>query len=134
MIGKKDGQGKFFDHYVYGRHLPRDHELIPIHEEVDFSFVKAETRDLYEEGRGRPSGPPEVLFRMLFLEFYRHLSDVQVAEQWVYNLLYRWFVGLGVGEATPEDTTLVVIRRRLGQERIEKFFPGSMSRRRPRGY
>jgi IS5 family transposase len=122
MIGKKDGQGKFFDHYVYGRHLPRDHELIRIHEGVDFSFVEAETRDLYEEGMGRPSWPPEVLFRMLFLEFYCHLSDVQVAEQCVYNLLYRWFVGLGVGEATPDDTTLVVFRRRLGAGRVERFF------------
>lgn len=65
---------------------------------------------------------PEVLFRMLFLEFYSNLSDVQVSEQCVYNLLYRWFVGLGVGEATPDDTTLVVFRRRLGQERIERFF------------
>lgn len=39
MLGKKDPQGRFFDHYVYKRHLPRDHELVRIHEEVDFSFV-----------------------------------------------------------------------------------------------
>jgi IS5 family transposase len=122
MLGKKDPQGRFFDHYVYERHLPSDHELVRIHREVDFSFVEEETRDLYEEVMGRPSWPPEVLFRMLFLEFYSNLSDVQVSEQCVYNLLYRWFVGLKVGEGTPDDTTLVVFRKRLGQERVERFF------------
>jgi len=122
MLGRKDPQGRFFDHYVYENHLPQDHELIRIHQEVDFSFVEAETRDLYEEDFGRPSWPPEVLFRMLFLEYYSNLSDVQVSEQCVYNMLYRWFVGLKLGEATPDDTTLVVFRKRLGQERIERFF------------
>lgn len=121
MLGRKDPQGRFFDHYVYDHHLPQDHELVRIHQEVDFSFVEEETRDLYEEGRGRPSWPPEVLFRMLFLEYYSNLSDVQVSEQCRYNMLYRWFVGLKVAEATPDDTTLVVFRKRLGQERVERL-------------
>jgi transposase len=122
MLGKKSPQGRFFDHYVYVNHIPQGHELVRIHQEVDFSFVEEETRDLYEEIMGRPSWPPEVLFRMLFLEYYGNLSDVQVSEQCVYNLLYRWFAGLGVGEATPDDTTLVVFRKRLGQERVERLF------------
>jgi IS5 family transposase len=122
MLGRKDPQGKFFDHYVYGHHVPQDHELVRIHEEVDFSFVEEETRDVYAGVMGRPSWPPEVLFRMLFLEYYSNLSDVQVVEQCVYNFLYRWFVGLEVGEATPDDTTLVVFRKRVGWERMERFF------------
>ena len=122
MLGRKDPQGRFFDRYVYENHVPRDHELVRIDREMDFSFVEAETRDLYKEDFGRPSWPPEVLFRMLFLEYYSNLSDVQVSEQCIYNMLYRWFVGLKVGEATPDDTTLVVFRRRLGEERLERFF------------
>lgn len=122
MVGEKDRQSNFFDHLVYGRHIPQDHELAKIHREVDFSFVQEETKDLYEEGIGRPSWPPEVLFRMLFLEYYANLSDVQVCEQCGYNMLYRWFVGLEVGDKTPDDTTLVVFRKRLGNERIERLF------------
>ena len=122
MLGKKDPQGRFFDRYVYENHVPQDHELVRIDREVDFSFVEGETRDLYEEDFGRPSWPPEVLFRMLFLEFYSNLSDVQISEQCVYNMLYRWFVGLKLGEGSPDDTTLVVFRRRLGKERLERFF------------
>jgi transposase len=119
MLGEKNKQSNFFDHFVYGHHIPEDHELVRINREVDFSFVKEETKDLYEEGMGRPSWPPEVLFRMLFLEYYANLSDVQVSEQCRYNLLYRWFAGLEVGDETPDDTTLVVFRKRLGRERIE---------------
>ncbi len=83
MLGKKDSQGRFFDYYVYGNHFPSDHELVRIHGEVDFSFVEGETRDLYEEEMGRSSWTPEILFRMLFLEYYSNLSDVQVSEQCV---------------------------------------------------
>jgi len=119
MLGEKNKQSNFFDHFVYGHHIPEDHELVRINREVDFSFVKEETKDLYEEGMGRPSWPPEVLFWMLFLEYYANLSDVQVSEQCRYNLLYRWFAGLEVGDETPDDTTLVVFRKRLGRERIE---------------
>lgn len=133
MLGRKERQGRFFDRYVYESHVPRDHELVRIDREVDFSFVEEETRDLYDEGVGRPSWPPEVLFRMLFLEYYSNLSDVQVSEQCHYNMLYRWFVGLGVGEATPDDTTLVVFRRRLGRERIERFFSRVVEQARAKG-
>lgn len=122
MLGRKDPQGSFFDRYVYENHVPRDHELVRIDREVDFSFVEEETRGLYREAFGRPSWPPEVLFRMLFLEYYSNLSDVQVSEQCQYNMLYRWFVGLKLGEGSPDDTTLVVFRKRLGKERLERFF------------
>lgn len=59
---------------------------------------------------------------MLFLELYADLSDVEVAEQCRYNLLYRAFVGLPLGGPTPDDATLVVFRRRLGVERFRRLF------------
>lgn len=59
---------------------------------------------------------------MLFLEFFDNLSDVEVASQVQYNLVYRAFVGLGMDNPTPDDTTLVVFRQRLGSERFESLF------------
>ena len=79
-------------------------------------------KDLYSLDFGRPAWPAEVLFRMLFLEFYYNLSDVEVSNQCPYNLLYRWFVGLHIEEKVPDDTSLVVFRRRLGEERFERLF------------
>ena len=53
---------------------------------------------LYAE-EGRPSIAPERLLRALLLQaFYTIRSERQLMEQLHYNLLYRWFVGLGVAE------------------------------------
>lgn len=39
MLGKQDGQKDFFDSYVEQRLLPKEHELLKIDEQVDFSFA-----------------------------------------------------------------------------------------------
>lgn len=122
MLGKINKQKDFFDSYVYENLLPCEHILLDIKENLDFSFVEEETKDLYDSQLGRPSYPPEVLFKMLFLEFYYNLSDVEVAQQCRYNVLYRYFVGLQIHEPTPDDTSLVVFRERLGKERFDKLF------------
>ena len=45
---------------------------------------------------GRPSIPPEQLLRALLLQaFYTVRSERQLMEQLDYNLLFRWFTGLG---------------------------------------
>ena len=102
--------------------IPENHILIRIKKKIDFSFVEEETKDLYSQDFGRPAYPAGVIFRMLFLEFYYNLSDIEVAKQCQYNLLYRWFVGLKVNEPTPDDTSLVVFRKRLGEKRFERLF------------
>jgi len=122
MLGKPNKQKDFFDSYVYENLLPAEHILLDIREQIDFSFVEEETRDLYDNQLGRPSYPPEILFKMLFLEFYYNLSDVEVAKQCKYNVLYRYFVGLQIHDSTPDDTSLVVFRERLGQEKFEQLF------------
>ena len=46
---------------------------------------------------GRPSIPPEQLLRALLLQaFYTVRSERQLMEQLDYNLLFRWFTGLGI--------------------------------------
>lgn len=122
MLGRVNKQKDFFDSYVYENLLPAEHILLDVKDNIDFSFVEEETKDLYDNQLGRPSYPPEVLFKMLFLEFYYNLSDVEVAKQCKYNILYRYFIGLQIHEPTPDDTSLVVFRERLGKERFERLF------------
>ncbi|MBL7157723.1 MAG: IS1182 family transposase [Candidatus Omnitrophica bacterium] len=122
MLGKPNKQKDFFDNYVYENLLPSEHILLDIKREIDFSFVEEETKDLYSSRLGRPGYPPEVLFKMLFLEFYYNLSDVEAAKQCKYNILYRYFIGLQIHEPTPDDTSLVVFRDRLGRERFDRLF------------
>lgn len=122
MLGRPNRQKDFFDSYVYENLLPAEHILLDIKEQIDFSFVEEETKDLYSSQLGRPGYPPEVLFKMLFLEFYYNLSDVEVSKQCRYNILYRYFLGLQIHDSTPDDTSLVVFRDRLGKERFDRLF------------
>ncbi|MGB4337954.1 MAG: transposase, partial [Bacillota bacterium] len=91
MLNRGNPQQSFVDLEILSRMIPSDHPLVAIHESVDFSFVTNAVADLYSATEGRPSYPPEVLFRVLFLEIWANLSDVQVCRELQYNLLYRWF-------------------------------------------
>jgi len=48
------------------------------------------------------------MFKILFLEFYYNLSDVEVAKQLKFNVLFGYFVGLKAEDTLPDDTSLVV--------------------------
>ena len=55
---------------------------------------------------GRPSIPPERLVRVLLLQaFYSIRSERQLMEQLDFNLLFRWFVGLGIDDAVWDAST-----------------------------
>ena len=63
---------------------------------------------------GRPSIPPEQLLRALLLQaLYTIRSERQLMEQLDYNLLFRWFVGLGIDDAVWAPTTFTKNRDRL---------------------
>jgi IS5 family transposase len=109
------------------------HELMRVRAAVDWSAVDRAVAGLYRPGRGRPAYPPRVLFRVLVLEAYAGLSDVAAAEQCRFNALYRAFVGLGPRGRTPDDTTLVVFRRRLGPARVAALFDALVAQCRAAG-
>ena len=84
---------------------------------LDGDFSKA-----YAIG-GRPSIAPERLLRALLLQaFYTIRSERQLMEQLDYNLLYRWFVGLGVDEAVWVPTVFTKNRDRLLEADVARKF------------
>jgi IS5 family transposase len=115
-------QQSFIDNELFERMVPKDHPLVKINQSIDFSFVAAETDNLYSKSMGRPGWPPEILFRILYLEYWANLSDVQVCRDLQYNVLYRWFCKLDFYDATPDDTTLVVFRRKLKEANLHEKF------------
>jgi len=115
-------QATFFDMARAAASVPQDHLLLQMKRAVDWNQIEQALRVYYAEGVGRPSWPPAVLLRVLLLEQYAYLSDREVREQCGYNLLYRAFIGLGVDEAVPDDTTLVRFRARLGEEGVREIF------------
>jgi transposase len=73
---------------------------------------------------GRPSIPPEKLLRALLLQAcYSIRSERQLMEQLDYNLLFRWFVGLGIDDPVWDVTVFTKNRDRLLDGDIAaKFF------------
>ncbi|MCS5694004.1 IS5 family transposase [Cyanobium sp. FGCU-6] len=68
---------------------------------------------------GRPSVPPEqLLLASLLQAFYGIRSERLLLEQLHYNLLYRWFVGLGPDDPIWHPTTFTKNRERLLNEDV----------------
>ena len=77
--------------------MAADHPLRAIRGLVEEALerLSAGFAGLYSK-TGRPSIPPEQLLRATLLQaFYSVRSERQLMEQLDYNLLFRWFVGLG---------------------------------------
>jgi transposase len=63
---------------------------------------------------GRPSIPPEKLLRAMLLQaFYSIRSERQLMDRLEFDLLFRWFVGIGVDDAAWDHSTFSKNRERL---------------------
>jgi transposase len=124
MRGSDARTGELFSYVDLEERVPAKHPLRVIRRIVNevLAALDAEFARLYAAS-GRPSIAPERLLRALLLQaFYTIRSERQLMEQLDYNLLYRWFVGLGVDEAVWVATVFTKNRDRLlGAEVARKF-------------
>ena len=111
-----DDRSDFLFSYVSPEHrVPADHPLRPIRTMTDAALARLTARfeTMYSE-MGRPSIPPEQLLRALLLQhLYSIRSERLLIEQLDYNLLFRWFVGLGMDEPIWDHSTFSKNRDRL---------------------
>lgn len=115
MRGADDQPGSMFSYVSLEERVPRDHPLRAIRRITDRALERLSPRfgALYVHF-GRPSIPPEKLLRALLLQaLYTIRSERQLMEQLDYNLLFRWFVGLGIDDAVWSPTTFSKNRDRL---------------------
>jgi transposase len=104
--------------------IPDDHPLRTVRAFVDAVLARlAPTFDaVYAEG-GRASIPPEHLLRAWLIQIlYSIRSERQLVEQLEYNLLFRWFVGLGFDAKTWDHSTFSKNRDRLEEADIAHAF------------
>lgn len=116
MRGSDQRSGSLFSYVDLESRVRRDHPLRPIREIVNGALTElnVEFEAVYAAGVGRPSIPPERLLRALLLQaFYGIRSERQIMERLEYDLLFRWFVGLGVDDAAWDQTTFGKNRDRL---------------------
>lgn len=115
MRGADEQPGSMFSYISLEDRVPQDHPLRAIRRITDRALERLSPRlgTLYINF-GRPSIPPEKLLRALLLQaLYTIRSERQLMEQLDYNLLFRWFVGLGMDDAVWSPTTFTKNRDRL---------------------
>jgi IS5 family transposase len=86
---------------------------------LDWKVIKAVLQTMYPATTGRPPCPPLILFKMSLLQHCYGLSDPQCEELVADRISWRRFVGLGLQDKVPDETTLVYFRRRLREEAHE---------------
>lgn len=115
MRGTDKQTGALFSYVDLEQRIRADHPLRSIRELANASLdaLSADFSALYSP-MGRPSIAPEMLLRALLLQaFYSIRSERQLMERLEYDLLFRWFVGLGVDDPVWDHSTFSTNRDRL---------------------
>ena len=101
MRGSDAASGALFSYVDMEARVPATHPLRTIRTIVNEVLDSLDTEfEVLYEGTGRQSVAPERLLRASLLQaFYSVRSERQLMEQINYNLLFRWFVGLGIDDA-----------------------------------
>lgn len=120
MRGPDISQKELFITSTVEDFVPETHPLRETRELID-RVLKELDQDfdrMYAE-YGRASIPPERLIRASFLQiFYTIRSERRLVEEIRYNLLYRWFVGLELGDDVWNHSTFSKNRDRLMEHNI----------------
>ena len=116
MRGSDEGSGSLFSYVDLEARVRSNHPLRTIRKIANaaLSDLTAEFAVLYPARLGRPSIAPERLLRAMLLQaFYGIRSERQLMERIEFDLLFRWFVGLGVDEAAWDHSSFSKNRDRL---------------------
>jgi len=104
-----------FSYVDLERRVPQGHPLRAIRSIVDaaLSELSGAFAAMYAP-LGRPSIAPEKLLRALLLQaFYTVRSERQLMERLEFDLLFRWFVGLGIDDRVWDHSVFSKNRDRL---------------------
>ena len=115
MRGSDERSGELFSYVDLEGRVPLDHPLRLIREIANgaLSDLSGEFATLYS-GFGRPGIAPEKLLRSMLLQaFYGLRSERQLMERLEFDLLFRWFVGLGVDDPAWDHSVFSKNRERL---------------------
>jgi transposase len=115
MRGSDERSGSLFSYVDLEARVRGDHPLRAIREIANAALndLSQEFAALYTDF-GRPSIAPEKLLRAMLLQaFYGIRSERQLMERLEFDLLFRWFVGLGVDDPVWDHSTFSKNRDRL---------------------
>ena len=115
MRGTDDTSGLLFSYVDPGERIPARHPLRKIRQVVNdaLASLDGDPAPLYANF-GRPSVAPERLIRASSVQIlFSVRSERQLMEQMQYDLMFRWFVGLGIDDPVWVATVFTKNRDRL---------------------
>src|SRR6188474_3602987 len=124
MRGSDERTGSLFSYVDLEARVRGDHPLRTIRAIVNAALndLSRAFAALYTDF-GRPSIAPERLLRAMLLQaFYGIRSERQLMERLEFDLLFRWFVGLGVDDPVWDHSTFSKNRDRLLEGEIAAKF------------
>ena len=110
------------DAAIYERVLPGESKLLDAAEEIDWAGFEAKLEEFYDPKMGQPAYPPLVLFKIELLRYFYNLSDRQVIDRCWTDLLFRYFLGIGIQAKLPDPSNLTRFRGRLGADGFGQLF------------
>ncbi|MBV7518357.1 IS5 family transposase [Ensifer sp. ENS12] len=128
MRGGDVRTGELFSHVDLEDRDLRDHPLRAVRQIVNDAlvFLEREFAALYSP-IGRPSIAPKKLLRAMLLQaFYSIRSERLLMERLEYNLLFRWFVGIGIDDPAWDHSVFSKNRDRLLEGDIAAKFLGTI--------
>jgi transposase len=124
MRGDDEICGKLFSYIDLEDRVWADHPLRSIREIANAALaaLTGEFAALYS-GLGRPSVPPEKLLRAMLLQaLYSVRSERQLMERIEFDLLFRWFVGIGIDDPVWDHSSFSKNRDRLLEGEVAAKF------------
>jgi transposase len=124
LRGTDEQTGALFSYVDLDARVRTDHPLRVIRAVVNeaLTAIEREIASLYS-GTGRPSVAPEKLLRAMLLQaFYSIRSERQLMERIEFDLLFRWFVGLGIEDPVWDHSTFSKNRDRLLEGAVAAHF------------
>jgi transposase len=115
MRGTDETSGSLFSYVDLEERIPTRHPLRKVRQVVNdaLASLDGEFAPLYVDF-GRPSIAPERLIRASLIQIlFSVRSERQLMEQMQYNLMFRWFVGLGIDDPVWVATVFTKNRDRL---------------------
>jgi transposase len=128
MRGSDRRSGELFSYVDLEKRVRANHPLRAIRSLTDAALASLsdEFVTLYSS-MGRPSIAPEMLLRAMLLQaFYSVRSERQLMERLEFDLLFKWFVGLGVDDPVWDHSTFSKNRDRLLDGEVAAKFLGAI--------
>lgn len=118
---------------IYNRVLPKKSSLLDAMEVVDWAEFEKIVNACYCQEVGQPSYPPVRMLKLELLSYIYGLSDRQVIERASTDLLFRYFLQIGLLAPLPSSSSLTRFRARLGADNFQEIFDALVGQARKLG-